>query len=86
MNHEHEPRQYDYLALQVERLANAVEALGERLRKVEQSQGNADAVTADRGKRKEPWRETFWKIVYGVAIGIGAWVVKFVMDHTELKH
>jgi hypothetical protein len=73
----------DYLALQVERLADAVESLSERLRVVEQKQGSAEAVEYERITRtaKWGWPQLFWRIIAGAAIALGTWLVKVIADH-----
>ena len=80
-------RQTDYLALQVERLADAVEGLSERLRVVEDHQSRNDAIQQDRSERaiRWNWRETFWRFFAGSLLAIGAWMVKLIADHIAFK-
>lgn len=74
-------RQTDYLALQVERLADVVEVLAEGLRQVQQWQATHDAVQQERSQRSLNPSKAFWRIAAGVGIVVGTWIVKMIADH-----
>lgn len=80
------PRQTDYLAIQVERLADAVEGLSDRLRAIELRNAGQDGVSGYRGKQAESqrrWRERIIILIYGSAISLGVWVIQKIVEHLK---
>lgn len=75
----------DYLALAVDRLADAVEAIRKELQAVREWQARHDAVSEERVIRFRGPIQTFWRIMAAFAIGVGAVILKFIADHLEFR-
>lgn len=87
-SHDVASKQTDYLALQVERLADAVEALSERLRLVEQRNAGNDAVSKYRNKQSDrswKYKELAWRAFWGLLLAAAAYLIRLAAPHVTIK-
>jgi hypothetical protein len=84
---DHTPsRQIDYLALQVERIADAFETLADRVREIERWRAENEAVVRYKTKEQESrWRikEIAWRAVWGTGITFAVWLIQEAARHLK---